>query len=105
MLSLCVAIHTYTSLSAGKHIQGKVTTTISRGRLVWHDGKLDVLKSSGRMMLLPPFGPLFTGLDKQGASTAEQLMNAFSSRNGATPVSRGSQAAEEAMDAAGHEEL
>lgn len=91
--------------AAGKHIQGKVTTTISRGRLVWHDGKLDVAKGSGRMLQLPPFGPLFTGLEKQGASTAEQLINAFASRHGATPVSRGAGSAEGVAAQPGREEL
>ena len=75
-------------LPLGKHIQGKVTTTISRGRLVWHDGKLDVAKGSGRLLQLSPFGPLFEGIDRQGASTAAQLLKSFSSRNGVTPVSR-----------------
>lgn len=73
---------------------------------MWHDGKLDVPKGSGCMIQLPPFGPLFTGLEKQGFSTAEQLVKAFSSRNGATPVSRSSKAADGAADAqGGREEL
>lgn len=84
-------------------MQGKVTTTISRGRLVWHDGKLDVPKGSGRLLRLPPCGPLFTGLEKQGSSTSEQLVNAFASRNGPTPVDRA--AGVPAAAAAGREEL
>jgi dihydropyrimidinase len=73
---------------AGKHIQGKVTSTISRGRLVWHDGKLDVVAGSGRFVPLPPFGPLFDGLQRQGGSTVERLVGAFAARNGPTPVQR-----------------
>lgn len=44
----------------------QVTTTISRGRLVWHDGRLSVEPSSGRFIPLPTHSPwLFDGLDKQ----------------------------------------
>lgn len=69
---------------------------------MWHDGKLDVSQGSGRLVKLEPFGPLFQGLEKQGSSTAEQLVKAFASRNGATPVSR---PAGGTAQSAGHEEL
>lgn len=75
-------------LLAGKQIQGKVTTTISRGRLVWHDGKLDVPKGSGRFIPMAPFGSLFDGLERQGPSTVVQLVRSFASRQGPTPVIR-----------------
>lgn len=39
-------------------------TTISRGRLVWHEGRLNVTRGSGRFVPTPPFGPLFDGLDR-----------------------------------------
>lgn len=87
-------------LLAGKHIEGKVTTTISRGRLVWHDGKLDVPKGSGRFIPLAPFGSLFEGLERQGSSTVDQLVRSFASRQGPTPVAR-SQGSSEGAAAAG----
>lgn len=90
---------------AGKHIQGKVVTTISRGRLVWHEGKLDVQQGSGRMLKLEPFGPLFQGLEKQGSSTAEQLVKQFASRNGLTPVSRAADSQEGGTAQTDREEL
>ncbi|EFJ48385.1 hypothetical protein VOLCADRAFT_60577, partial [Volvox carteri f. nagariensis] len=49
-----------TNVYEGKQIQGKVVTTISRGRLVWHNGQLlGVRPGTGRFVPMPPFGPLF----------------------------------------------
>lgn len=80
---------TTTCNNTGKRIQGKVTTTISRGRLAWHDGKLDVAPGTGRLLELPPFGPLFDGLHpRRPAATAARLVAEFAARNGPTPVPR-----------------
>lgn len=49
----------------GKKVTGQVTSTISRGRLVWHDGQLNVTRGSGRFVAMPPGGPLFEGLGRQ----------------------------------------
>lgn len=49
----------------GKPVTGKVVSTISRGRLVWHDGKLEVPTNSARFVPTPPFGPIFDGLGKR----------------------------------------
>ena len=38
-------------------------TTISRGRVVWHGGVLDVTAGTGRLIPMPSHGPLFEGLD------------------------------------------
>jgi dihydropyrimidinase len=99
-------------LLAGKQIKGKVTTTVSRGRLVWHDGKLDVPKGSGRFIPLAPFGSLYDGLEKQGSSTVAQLVSSFASRQGPTPVMRSEGSSEGAaaggsgeQQQPGHEEL
>ena len=46
----------------------QVVTTISRGRLVWHHGVLDVTPGTGRYIPMPTHGPLFDGLDKQDAA-------------------------------------
>lgn len=41
--------------------QGKVTTTISRGRVMFEDGHLtdEVRPGAGRYVPMPPHGPLF----------------------------------------------
>jgi dihydropyrimidinase len=88
--------------AAGKEIQGKVTVTISRGRVVWYEGKLDVESGSGRFVPLPTHGPLFDGIDKAGADTAARLAKAFAADNGATPVVR---AADGSKSKAGKDEL
>ena len=41
----------------------QVVTTISRGRVVWHGGVLDVTAGTGRLIPMPSHGPLFEGLD------------------------------------------
>ena len=50
-----------TNIYEGKHVKGKVVTTISRGRVVWHDGKLDIEQGSGRYVPLAPFGSAYGG--------------------------------------------
>lgn len=62
-------------------------TTISRGRLVWHEGRLNVTRGSGRYVPTPPFGPLFAGLDLQ----PPHLVDA--ARYGGAPVWRPGDAA------------
>ena len=62
----------------------QVTTTISRGRLVWHEGKLDVAPGTGRFIPMPTGGALFEGLAKQDAGWV-----AATFPYGSTPVPRG----------------
>ena len=55
-----------TNIYEGRKVRGSVVTTVSRGRLVWHDGRLDVAPHSGRLIPLPTHSPwLFDGLEKQ----------------------------------------
>lgn len=63
---------------------GQVVSTISRGRLVWHNGKLNITRGTGRFIPTPTFGPLFEGLDKR----PEHLVDV--ARYGGVPVQRGS---------------
>ena len=64
-------------------MQGKVTVTISRGRVVWEDGKLSVEPGSGRFVPMAPHGPLFDGLDKlDGGRVGREFPY------GSTPVQR-----------------
>lgn len=62
----------------------QVVTTISRGRVVWHEGKLNVMRGSGRFVPTPTHGPLFQGLDKQPAHLVDVA------RYGGVPVKRSS---------------
>jgi len=51
-----------TNVYEGRKIRGKVVTTISRGRVVWENGSLNVEPGTGRFIPMMPFGPLFEGL-------------------------------------------
>eukprot|EP00250_Pteridium_aquilinum_P032946 c498_g1_i1 orf=145-1728(+) len=55
---------TDTNIYEGWTMKGKVEMTISRGRVVWENGKLNVSPGSGRYISMPPFSYLFDGLDK-----------------------------------------
>ena len=74
---------------AGKVIHGQVAVTISRGRVVWENGKLSVEPGTGKFIPMKPFGPLYEGLDKQGGSTLETWVQGFPYGEG-TPVKRSS---------------
>jgi len=50
------------SVYEGQTFNGQIEITISAGRLVWKDGKLNVKKGSGRFVPTPPFGKMFYGL-------------------------------------------
>ena len=58
-------------------------STISQGRLVWHEGRLNVTRGSGRFVPTPTHGPLFQGLDKR----PQHLVDV--QRYGGVPVKRG----------------
>lgn len=49
-----------TNIYEGYTAKGKIETTISRGRLVWHDDKLDIQPGSGRYIKLPTGSDLFS---------------------------------------------
>jgi dihydropyrimidinase len=71
-----------TNIYEGVRVTGKVLTTLSRGKVVWHEGQLFTRAGEGRMVQLPPFGPLFNGLDKEDKAARAE------SPYGATPVVR-----------------
>jgi len=50
-----------------------VEITISRGRIVWQEGNLNVVPGSGRYITMPPFGYLFDGIDKADADYLASL--------------------------------
>lgn len=49
----------------GREIEGLVITTISRGKVVFEEGKINVVKGAGRFIPTPPGGIMFEGLDKE----------------------------------------
>ncbi|OAE23835.1 hypothetical protein AXG93_369s1290 [Marchantia polymorpha subsp. ruderalis] len=53
-----------TNIYEGWSMKGNIETTISQGKVVWDKGHLNVERGVGRYIPLPPFGPLFDGLDK-----------------------------------------
>ncbi|KAI8468148.1 MAG: hypothetical protein J3K34DRAFT_386464 [Monoraphidium minutum] len=70
-----------TNVYEGKRIKGKVVVTVSRGRVVWENGKLDVRPGTARYVPLPTHSYLFDGLEKRDAARR-------ASPYGDTPVAR-----------------
>ena len=62
----------------------QVTTTISQGRVVWHNGKLHVQPGTGRFIQRPRFPPIFEGLTRMDAAWLQKNFP-----YGRTPVWRG----------------
>ncbi|KAG2388114.1 hypothetical protein C9374_000964 [Naegleria lovaniensis] len=54
----------------GWKVRGVVDVTISNGRVVWENGKLNVQAGSGRFIPTPPFGKMFKGLKMEQAQKA-----------------------------------
>lgn len=61
----------------------QVVTTISQGKVVWHNEKLNVTAGAGRFVKMPLFPPLFDGLDRTDAAWLS-----MSFPYGTTPVKR-----------------
>eukprot|EP00210_Caulerpa_lentillifera_P001757 g1687.t1 len=80
-----------TNIYEGKEIKGKVIVTISRGRVVWKNEKLNVQAGTGRFIPMPPFPYLFNQAPdqkedktKQQSSQKDELLLLYF----ATPVAR-----------------
>mmetsp|Transcript_416 Transcript_416/g.968 ORF Transcript_416/g.968 Transcript_416/m.968 type:complete len:146 (-) Transcript_416:1666-2103(-) len=74
--TLCAASHHSrmdTNVYEGKTITGKVVTTISQGRIVWNNGKLNVRRGAGRFIPLEPFGSMYHGVHKRNLHDGESL--------------------------------
>jgi dihydropyrimidinase len=55
----------------GRTARGRVTHTVSRGRLAWADGVLQCAPGTGRYVPMAPFSPwLFAGLEARDAAAA-----------------------------------
>ena len=72
-----------TNVYEGRRVRGKVVTTISRGRVVWHDGVLDVERGSGRYVRLRTGGAWFEGVGER-----EKRVRTFGGVYGPVPVER-----------------
>ena len=54
----------------------QVTTTISRGRLAWHDGEFKLTSGTSRFVPTPPNNVrLFSGMDTLDASNTQRLQH------------------------------
>ncbi|CAL4973527.1 unnamed protein product [Urochloa decumbens] len=62
-----------TNVYEGWKGKGLVEVTISRGRVVWEDGKLNITPGTGRYVKLPPFGYVFDGIEKSDAAYKASL--------------------------------
>ncbi len=59
----------------GMTVKGCASHTISRGKVVYADGKLDVERGAGRYIERPPFAPYFDALQKSAALSAPTPVN------------------------------
>eukprot|EP01117_Protostelium_nocturnum_P019371 TRINITY_DN838_c0_g1_i1.p1 TRINITY_DN838_c0_g1~~TRINITY_DN838_c0_g1_i1.p1 ORF type:complete len:501 (-),score=193.97 TRINITY_DN838_c0_g1_i1:49-1551(-) len=57
----------------GMTVRGVAVTTISRGKIVWNDGKLLTTQGSGRYIPRPCFGSIFDGIALRDESRDERL--------------------------------
>lgn len=48
-------------------IPSQVVVTISQGKVVYEDGKLNVVAGAGRFVPMPLHPPIFEGMDKRNA--------------------------------------
>ncbi|KAL5219782.1 hypothetical protein ABZP36_024495 [Zizania latifolia] len=76
--SFVMGAHTHhsrsnTNVYEGRKGKGMVEVTISRGRVVWEDGILNIVPGSGRYIRTPPFGYLFDGTEKSDAAYRASL--------------------------------
>ncbi|KAK1292249.1 hypothetical protein QJS10_CPB17g01662 [Acorus calamus] len=62
-----------TNVYEGRNGKGRVEVTISRGKVVWENGKLMVEPGYGRYVKMPPFSYLFEGLDRADAAYLSSL--------------------------------
>jgi dihydropyrimidinase len=77
-----------TSLWEGRRVLGRVVTTISRGRVLWHDGVLSVEPNTGRFVPARPFGSLYSGASVAQAAARAAERDFPEELLGATPVKR-----------------
>jgi dihydropyrimidinase len=52
----------------GMTVTGIATHTISQGKVVWADGKLDTVRGAGRYIKRPTFAPVYEAMTRQAES-------------------------------------
>lgn len=62
-----------TNVYDGRKGKGKVEVTISRGRVVWENGQLNVALGTGKYIEMRPFGYLFDGINKADSNYLSSL--------------------------------
>ncbi|KAL5720142.1 dihydropyrimidinase [Ranunculus cassubicifolius] len=62
-----------TNVYEGRRGKGKVEVTIAGGKVVWENDEIRVLPGSGRYIEMPPFGSIFSGIDKVDAAYLASL--------------------------------
>ncbi|KAL6009821.1 dihydropyrimidinase [Asimina triloba] len=62
-----------TNVYEGRQGKGKVEVTISRGRVVWDNGELNIQPGTGRYINMAPYSYLFDGVDKEDADYLSSL--------------------------------
>ena len=73
-----------TNIYEGVNIKGRVTVTVSRGKVVWENGVLTTQRGAGQFVKTPAFSPhLFDGLEKNDAYRKDLEMGAPIPRAGA----------------------
>jgi len=78
-----------TNVYEGRVVRGRVTHTLSRGRLVWADGQLTCTPGTGRFVPSPPFAPhLFDGMPERDAAHAKSRRPVARAGDAAPPASR-----------------
>ncbi|MCG8370878.1 MAG: dihydropyrimidinase, partial [Proteobacteria bacterium] len=53
------------NIFAAMDVKGGASHTISRGKVVWADGKLDVERGAGRYVERPPYADFYSALNIQ----------------------------------------
>ncbi|KAG9454922.1 hypothetical protein H6P81_007826 [Aristolochia fimbriata] len=64
---------TDTNVYEGRKGKGKIEVTISRGKVVWENGKLKVEAGAGRYIKMPPFSYVFDGIEKADSAYLSSL--------------------------------
>jgi len=58
----------------GMEVHGVCELTISRGMVVWENGKLYTTKGHGKFVPRPPFGPIFDGIHARDIARDERKL-------------------------------
>jgi dihydropyrimidinase len=63
-----------TNIFEGMNVTGVPSATLSQGKVVWADGKLDVERGAGRYINRPTFAPIYEAVRRQGELKAPRAV-------------------------------